>query len=397
MRRFHRFLAVFAVFIGLYVSVTGIVLQAIDLKVLLTQAPASDPDLRAIREGRNGPPNFVVAKDSDVSAAPLPADFNFGQALARTTGAARAQLYGAPLSLVEFRMVGQRPVGQVASRGAMLRVDLASGTVEPLPKLGPPPPGLPSLRNTVKNIHRMLAYGDVGVAIFFVLALAMCAMLVTGLTLYVRLLRARLKLGRPSPFWSAGSAWRSLHRAVAVASALFLIVVVGSGTLLAFGDVGVSAYRLAHHGTRPGTTVDVSAPLSDAQLAAMLRVTLASWRADHPAEAIRVLRLRSFAGMPQGVVVTGGDDARQVAYDATTGAVASLSGAHYPATGQPFGWAEDQFVKGIHRGDAFGMVGRWISLFTGLSLLFLSMSGGVTYWELWNRRRIAGRRGLFWP
>jgi hypothetical protein len=79
----------------LYMSVTGILLQTIDLKTILSHAPASDPDLRAIREGRDGPLNFQVASDSDFTAAPLPADFDHDPALGTVMPVARAVLHGA--------------------------------------------------------------------------------------------------------------------------------------------------------------------------------------------------------------------------------------------------------------------------------------------------------------
>ena len=65
MRKVHRFLAVFAMFFGLYVGTTGTLIQLIDLKTLLSHAPASDPNLQSIREGYDGPPNFQVLGEGD--------------------------------------------------------------------------------------------------------------------------------------------------------------------------------------------------------------------------------------------------------------------------------------------------------------------------------------------
>ena len=90
MRKVHRYLAVIAVFLGLYVGCTGAFLQTIDLKTLLSHAPDSDPNLKAIREGRDGPPNFQVLVDGDYLAPALPADFNFDAALAAVMTSARA-------------------------------------------------------------------------------------------------------------------------------------------------------------------------------------------------------------------------------------------------------------------------------------------------------------------
>ena len=402
MRRFHRFLAVLAVFLGLYVAGTGTFLQAIDLKTLISDAPDSNADLRAIREGRDGPPNFQVRVDADYDAQALPTDFDFDAATTAVVQAARQVTGGAPLAFVELRMKDARPVGRVASDGKLLSFDAASGAVlvgpADAPKLKlPPGGGRPALRNTVKNIHRMTAYGDIGAFSFMAVAVIMCAMVVSGLVLYFRLLSARLKMDRPGLFWSAGGWWRTAHRGVAIAASLLLTVVVFTGTALAFNDIGVSYYRISHHGARPGMTADVSKPLTDAELPAMLHTTVTAFRAAHPSTPIKVLRLRYFAGMPQGVIVSGGEETRQFPFNAATGRVAPLWARGYPVTGQPFGWQWDQIAKGIHRGDFIGLPGRWMSLLTGLSLLFLCVSGAANYFELWNKRRKAGRLGLFWP
>ena len=129
----------------------------------------------------------------------------------------------------------------------------------------------------------------------------------------------------------------------------------------------------------------------------MLHATLTAFRAADAADPIKAVRLRYFAGMPQGLVISGGRATQQFAFDTATGRKAPLWTPAYPVTGQPFGWQWDQTVKGIHRGDAFGLTSRWMSLLSGLSLLFMCVSGAANYLELWNRRRKAGSAGLFWP
>jgi uncharacterized iron-regulated membrane protein len=318
------------------------------------------------------------------------------------TQAARSAAGSAPISFVELRMDAGSPVGQVAAGGKLLKLDAASGAVLVGPdKAGParlPPAGnRPSLRNTMKNIHRMTAYGDAATVLFFVLGLILLTTVATGLWFYLKLMTARAKLDRGGLFWFGGGAWRTAHRSLAVAASFCLLWVAVTGVLCSIGSLGVSYYRTITHGKRPGLTVDMSSPLSDAELAPMLATTLASQRAAHPDQPIKVVRLRYFAGMPQGVVVYGGpQDTRQAAFDTRTGGVAPLTAANYPFTGQTFGWQGDQILKGLHRGDFIGLPGRWVSLATGLSLLFLSVSGAVMYLDLWNRRRRSGRPALFW-
>jgi uncharacterized iron-regulated membrane protein len=160
--------------------------------------------------------------------------------------------------------------------------------------------------------------------------------------------------------------------------------------------VGVNISQAMHGGKRPGLTADVSSPLTDAQAADMLRVTLTAYRAADPEGGVRVIRLRWFAGVPQGVIVTGDREARQVAFDAVTGRPSSDTGPGYPRTDMPFGWRVDQIAKQIHRGDFFGPAGRWVDVAAGLALLYLCVSGGWIYLDLWRKRRRIGRHGLFW-
>jgi len=100
--------------------------------------------------------------------------------------------------------------------------------------------------------------------------------------------------------------------------------------------------------------------------------------------------------MPQGVLITGGDDTQQLVFNADTGKRASMTEPGYPYTGFPFGWEEHELVKKIHRGDALGIPGRLMDLFAGFSLVFLSASGLVMYLDLLRRRRRSGRNQLFW-
>ncbi len=402
MQRLHRYVAVIAALLALYVGATGTLIQLTDLWTLLRHAPASEPNLQSMRQGRNGPQNFQVVVDADYDARALPAEFDFDRALTAVVTSARAAAAGAPLRFVELRRAGGAPIGQVASEGKLLRFDAATGAVltgpdTAAPLVLPPVGDGPSFRITVKNLHRMVAYGFYSPFFFVAAGLTLCVAVVSGLALYFRLMTARARMGRRSPYWSAGARWRTLHRTVACSAAIFIVVVVFSGTVLAIGTAGIRVFQLKYGG-RPGLTADVSSPLRDAELPAMLHATLAAYRRVAPGEPIKVIRLRYFAGIPQGVVVGGeGENTRQVAFETATGRVASLSGPTYPATGQPFGWQVSQTAKGIHSGDFLGLPGRFISLLTGLSLLFLAISGAATYLDLWSKRRRLGRGGLFWP
>jgi uncharacterized iron-regulated membrane protein len=183
---------------------------------------------------------------------------------------------------------------------------------------------------------------------------------------------------------------------VGLSAALFLTIIALSGIVLATGSAGVAVNKALHGGKRPGLTADVSTPLGDADLPAMLHTTLASYRAADPGAPVRAIRLRIFAGMMQGIVVTGGAEARQLAFNAATGGRAHLSERGYPGTDVTWGWQVSQTAKQIHRGDIIGLSGRWIDLLSGLALLYLVLSGAVLYYQLWSNRRRRGKGALFW-
>ncbi len=392
MRKVHRFFAVIAALFGLYVGGTGTLLQLVDLRSILSHAPANDPNVQAIRDGRDGPPNFQVIRDADFEAMTLPADFDFDRALTNVINSQRTLAGDAPMSFIELRMVEGQPVGQVAVSGKLLRFDALTGAVLIDPQAAPPanlPPAgnRASLRNTLKNIHRMTAYGNTATIVFFILGVALFVMIMSGLFLYYQLWAARARMGRGAPVWFAAGWWKSLHRACALGASLCLTWVALTGLLCAVGSLGVAYYRFQTDGVRPGLRADVSSPLPEAQLPAMLRTTLAAYEAADANEPVKVVRLRYFAGMPQGVIVYGEQDTRQLAFNTETGEKASLSGPGYPRTGQTFGWQGDQILKGFHRGDFMGMPGRWLSLITGFALLFLSISGAVLYFDLRGRQK----------
>jgi uncharacterized iron-regulated membrane protein len=394
VRKFHRWIAVFAVVAGLYYGTTGIVMQLMDLRALLNHAPATDPTMQAMRVGINGPPNFQVISEPDYAAQPLPPGFDFDTALATILQAGRSALGNAPFSYIDIRVQNGRPVGQIASGGRLFGFDAVTsaslGAPQPVIQ---PPLSLPSLRNTVKDYHRLRIYGRWALAFDLVVAAALLTLIATGMVLYFQLLRARGRLGKYALYWSGGGIWRSLHRLIGLIAALLLSVVALSGSVLAASSLGVAI----RGGVRPGLTADVSAPLPDANLPAMLHTGVTAQKASNGNSPVKLLRLRFFAGMPQVVFVWGDDDVRQTAFNADTGRVAGLSEPGYPDPGVLFGWNVTQTAKRIHRGDVIGLSGRWMDLLTGAALLYLSVSGVIMYVELWRKRQQRGLQGFFWP
>ena len=401
LRAVHRCVTIVVVVFTAYLSVTGTLIQLIDLRSLFTHAPATDPNVQAMREAFNGPPNYEVISPADYSAQLIPAGTDYQSMLARTLQTARTAAPDSPFRYVEFRMLDNHPVGQIGTPGELIRVDALTGALlsrgaSPLTNINYPV----SQRNTVKSLHRMTAFGDYALIINVVVGTGLAVLIVTGFIMYLRMLQTRTHSGLFNPFWTSGGWWRSLHRGVALLAAGFLSVVMLSGTWLAIESLyrGFYMVRITQHGAIPfaqvwGGAIDASTPLRDAELPGMLQTTLAV----APGQAIKVVRLRYYGGMPQGVVITGlSDDTHQLVFNTSTGSWASQTEPGYPPTGFPFGWRAHQIAKNIHRGGIFGMTGRMMDLFAGLCMFYLSMSGIVMYCDLWTRRCKSGRSGLFW-
>src|SRR6266702_3947583 len=410
-RPIHRIVSTIIIAFTLYFGVTGSIVQMIDLRTIASHAAATDPDMMAIRESLDGTPNYAVIEPTDYTATALPEGFDFNKALSKVLAYARQSVgVGTPLRFVELRVLDGKPVGIVRAANLVGNGDRTLCFDQATDKLIPSPPELssgrpvPSFRGKAKAWHRLNAFGDPNVWLNALVGIGLFVMIVTGVVMYFQLLRARRRAGLNAVLWSAGGWWRSLHRWVSVFAALFLMVVSITGTLLSIDSLALWVYRYVH--APPGSSLshlpfpigmdgDFSTPLPDTKLPEMLGTTLSAYRAGDRAAPIKVLRLRYFAGMPQGVIITGGDT-RQLVFNADTGKRASTTEPGYPYTGFPFGWEEHELVKKIHRGDALGIPGRLVDLFAGFSLVFLSASGLVMYLDLLRRRRRAGRKQLFW-
>lgn len=403
-RQLHRILSILVVAVTLYLGVTGSLIELIDFKTITTHPAPFDPNLMALREDFAGPPNFRVLGTADHLAATLPRDEALAPMLESTLRGAAAAHEDGDLRYVELRMTGGHASGQIRNGEQEWRFDAATGRA-----LGATPPVLDedapplSWRNTFKHLHRMTTFGDWALWINVVVAIALLTLIVTGGMIYWQVWQVRRRIKRPNPFWKAGGWWRALHRSIALVMALFLTVLVLSGFDLAFESLYFGYYN-AHHPTRlpngqmvPGTfAIDASSRLAPAALPAMLRSTVQAYRSIEPTAPIRVVRLRDYGTMTQGVVITGGDVARQLAFDTATGARVSLTEPGYPGTGFPFGWQAHQWAKSVHRGDFFGVTGQMVSLLSGLAMIYLSISGIVLYVSMWRKRRQSGRIGLFW-
>lgn len=430
VRPIHRIIGSVIMLFVLYFAVTGTSIQLVDLHAILTHAPATNPEMIQIREGTNGPTNYVVIQPTDYAAAPLPPNFDFHAALATVLRAVHDTAGDQPLHFVELRSVGDKAVGLVRTSDKTLSFDATSG--QPLASPGrrrparvpgatanrgpsaaagaapaasaPAAVGQPfSWHAAIKAWHRLMVIGNWFAIFNAIIGIGLFVMIVTGLVLYFRLLRARSRAGLKGFFWVSGGLWRSLHRWVSVVAAIFLLIVSVTGTLLAIDAFGLGLYQVTHKNAGkyarfpPGAVDDFSSPLPEDKLPAMLDTTLAAGRGTPGATPIKVVRLRYFNGIPQGVLIAGtGNNTSQLVFNSETGKRMSITEPGYPKTHYHLGWRYHEIVKEIHRGDFFGLPGRFMDLFAGLSVIYLSISGGVMYFDLWRKRRRGGRAEMFW-
>lgn len=404
MRAIHRATMVIAVIFLLFLGITGTIIQGIDLTKIIAGAPPTDPTMESIEDGLTGPPNYIVRTDADYSAAALPNNLDLSQATVQVARTARSIIGDKAFDFLELRMNGNRPVGLVQAGGRLMTIDPASSALVS-DRAADPITMFPSMafRDQVKNIHRMAPFFG-GWAMWFQLgsAIGLLTLITTGFLLYLQLLKARRRIKRKSLFWKAGDNWRMLHRGISLVAAIFLVIVAVSGGFLAIDNIGGSFYMKAHGlgGPNPNQhdplMSSAAAPLVDRQLPAMLNTTIQSYRQNWGDTPIKVIRLRYYGTMPQGVIVTGGARTDQLVFDTSTGVAAGMTEKGYPETPFPFGWAWHEAVKQVHRGSYLGLTSRVTDLFAGFSLVYLTISGMVMYWQLYRRRLKGGKRELFW-
>jgi uncharacterized iron-regulated membrane protein len=422
----HRWISIAVVLVSLYLSVTGTLIQLVDLKGLLLGSSPYDENLQAMRGDVNGPGDYAMIGPADYLAAPLPADLDYPALFSKALTVTRAAVGDTPLRYLELRQdqgrllaIAQLEQPPAVTAGAAARsaagpgergpayatvvMDAVSG--ELLPGVQAPRHNMESqqsLRIVVKSLHRMTTFGNNALWINVVVGTGLMVLIVTGVWIYVKQYRSRAALGRKALFWKAQDWWRTLHRSISVACAVFLAVVTVSGLWLAVESLSFGYYISAQiaqaqaSGKPPLMRRDAMQPLPDPQVARMARVTVEAYRRNHPDVAPRALRLRVFAGYAQGVVISGEGEARQLVYNADNGAPMLQTEAGYPDTGFPFGWQAHQWAKQIHNGGMIGISGRAMNLLAGLALFYLSLSGIVMYIKLWRRRAANGRKALVW-
>lgn len=192
--------------------------------------------------------------------------------------------------------------------------------------------------------------------------------------------------------------WRTLHRWIAIVAALFLAYVAVTGMLLAMDDIALRLSGLlpvANGGEVPNQPQALTT-LQPQDLARWLGNVERGARRIAPEARFNSVWVRVRGNRIQGIVTTGAPDPRQLTFDAVSGERLLPDSPSLRPTGYVLRWDIHQIVKRLHRGDFFGLTGRWMSVACGLSLLFLVCSALVMYGQLLLARRRLGRNALFW-
>ena len=403
MLRWHRLTAFFSFVLILYVVTTGLGIEAWDLEALMTNAPPTDPNMLMMRQHIYGTPNYAVVSAPDYSAPALPGSFDLAAGIKRAAQLGRAAAPAADMQLVEVRGVDGHPAGRVRMGDKQMIFDLASGKPLPASALPPPEPGrdFKSARSSFKFFHRFNYIGQLATSLDGLAGAALAALVITGLWHYLKLLSARRRMGRGALFWKGGGTWRQLHRWIALASTLPVLWLASTGMILSADNVGAGLTGVnrgpsdAKHGLNPFDSY-FGAPLHDAQLDGMTHATIAAYRAGHGNTGIKVLQLRYFAGYAQGVIVGAAPATTQHVYNTATGAEMSMTEPGYPTVSFPLGWDWHQRMKRLHRGDFFGLTGRWLDFAGACGALYLLISGIVMYLDMRGRRVKSGRTQWIW-
>ncbi len=404
LRSSHRIAGIIVLTVLVYLSITGLMVQSIDLRqIFLTHTEPVDPDIQSMLERQGG--EFNILTPADKFAQALPSTLDANAALDSVVKSARATLGAAPLRFVELRMFAGRLIGSVQTSQLNASYDVATGSLLRQSPVQPlrPVTSIDRLRYQIKAYHRLTVLGNWALWINVVAGVVLFIMIFTGIALYLRMWRERKRQGLSGFVWVGGQGkkddWkRAVHRWVGLSAAVFLLVVAFSGEWLAYESL-VFGYRMQHAAELRRAAAGPNGPaapggnrtntpqlLKDADIPALLGVTLNADQQAAGGAPIKAIRIRAFGNVQHGVVVAGdGGDTRQLTFNARTGQPVS-GDPQASGTGFPWGWDAHQLGKAIHRGSYFGLWARLLDFFAGLSLLYLSINGLFLYIDFRKQR-----------
>lgn len=179
--------------------------------------------------------------------------------------------------------------------------------------------------------------------------------------------------------------WRKWHRWIGFPAALFLLFAAVTGIIVAgtefFGEeeaLREATRDLASPVLLRSSPAVWTQPIARALATASQRlgnapvdkITL-EFKGEHP-------RVLIFTGKP-----AGGED-RKVVVDAKTGNLVAVED-----------YTDKAFINRLHSGEAFGDGGLVVAMLWGSSLIVLTISGLVIYFQM-RRRNLTGIKRFFW-
>lgn len=175
---------------------------------------------------------------------------------------------------------------------------------------------------------------------------------------------------------------RTLHRWIAIPLVLFFVAIAVTGVALQ-ADLWISGN--APPGSEPSPP---PLDLSDEAIRHGVAKAIALARSRYPDAAFTEIVIASERGAAIATIRLATTPARTIRVDLAGGVL-------LPALPPPEkSW--HYILQDIHAGYFAGPAGRIASLVSGLGLLVLSITGARVYWILYQRRRKAGRRKIFW-
>lgn len=178
--------------------------------------------------------------------------------------------------------------------------------------------------------------------------------------------------------------FRQLHRWASLPLILFLLLVLVTGVYLQVEEVAGLAGEETGGSPAAGTA---AAPLTPEQIAAQLDEAIARARAAEP----------DFVPKRIELTIEPGRQATRLAVQPRGGPFVEVdhAGGQVKAEMNPSIPLHVIFIR-LHTGAMLGPFGIVIVFLSSLVLLFLAVSGGVLYWQMWRNRAGRGRGAPFW-
>lgn len=179
--------------------------------------------------------------------------------------------------------------------------------------------------------------------------------------------------------------FRQLHRWTSLPLILFLMLVLVTGVYLQIEEVAGLAG--AASGEPSPASSPAAAPLTPEQIASQLDDAIAKARVAEPDFVPKRIELTIEPGRQATRFAVQPRGGPFVEVDHASGQVKAEMNPQVPL--------HVIFIR-LHTGAMLGPFGIVVVFLSSLVLLFLAVSGGVLYWQMWRNRAGRGRGALFW-